>query len=99
MKVADILALASVPTASPPYPRGPNRFVQREHLAITHGSGIVIPALTGDRRVNFTAQMSLGDEPPIAGGRPAGARCARRNAFIADLTLPCGRVLHDHLAH
>jgi acetoacetate decarboxylase len=32
-------------------------------------SGVVIPAVFGDTRVNFTAQMYLDDEPPIAGGR------------------------------
>jgi len=32
-------------------------------------SGQVIPARFGEQRVNFTAQMYLDDEPPIAGGR------------------------------
>lgn len=32
-------------------------------------SGIVIPAKLGGEAVNFTAQMYLDDEPPIAGGR------------------------------
>jgi acetoacetate decarboxylase len=32
-------------------------------------SGIVIPALLDGEHVNFTAQMYLDDEPPIAGGR------------------------------
>jgi acetoacetate decarboxylase len=32
-------------------------------------SGIVIPAMLAGEAVNFTAQMYLDDEPPIAGGR------------------------------
>jgi acetoacetate decarboxylase len=32
-------------------------------------SGVVIPAMFEGRPVNFTAQMYLDDEPPIAGGR------------------------------
>jgi acetoacetate decarboxylase len=32
-------------------------------------SGVVIPAVFGSTPVNFTAQMYLDDEPPIAGGR------------------------------
>ncbi len=32
-------------------------------------SGLVIPARFDDKPVNFTAQMYLDDEPPIAGGR------------------------------
>jgi len=32
-------------------------------------SGVVIPALFNGENVNFTAQMYLDDEPPIAGGR------------------------------
>lgn len=32
-------------------------------------SGLVIPARFGEEHVNFTAQMYLDDEPPIAGGR------------------------------
>ena len=32
-------------------------------------SGVVIPALFEGKPVNFTAQMYLDDEPPIAGGR------------------------------
>lgn len=92
-----------------------------------NGSGVVIPALFEGKPVNFTAQMYLDDEPPIAGGREitdiqvhgAWSGPARRHLvphvnapvadlpvrgivgglrFIADLTLPCGRVLHDYLA-
>lgn len=109
MNASDILALPSMPMASPSYPRGPYRFIQREYLIITYESdpqairaalpeplqpdgsntvlyefirmpdsagfgnytesGIVIPALMGEQHVNFTAQMYLDDEPPIAGGR------------------------------
>jgi acetoacetate decarboxylase len=109
VNVKDILALPSMPLASPSYPHGPYRFVQREYLIITYRSdpeairaalpeplqpdgsdtvlyefirmpdsagfgdytesGIVIPALLGGEHVNFTAQMYLDAEPPIAGGR------------------------------
>lgn len=109
MKAADIRHLSSMPLASPSYPRGPYRFVDREYLIITYESdpeairaalpeplepdgtntvlyefirmpdsagfgdytesGVVIPALFHDEHVNFTAQMYLDDEPPIAGGR------------------------------
>lgn len=98
-----------MPMASPSYPRGPYRFVDREYLIISYESdpeaiktalpaplqpdgsntvmyefirmpdssgfgdytesGIVIPALLHGQHVNFTAQMYLDDEPPIAGGR------------------------------
>jgi acetoacetate decarboxylase len=109
MNLADVLDLPSMPAASPSYPRGPYRFVDREYLIITYESdpdairaalpepllpdgsnvvlyefirmpdcagfgdytesGIVIPALLDGEHVNFTAQMYLDDEPPIAGGR------------------------------
>lgn len=36
MKAADILRTASMPIASPTYPRGPYRFVGREYLIITY---------------------------------------------------------------
>ena len=104
-----ILASASMPLASPSYPRGPYRFINREYFIITYESdpeairaalpeplepdgsntvlyefirmpdssgfgdytesGIVIPAKFGDEHVNFTAQMYLDCDPPIAGGR------------------------------
>jgi acetoacetate decarboxylase len=106
---SEIIQLPAMPLASPSYPRGPYRFVDREYLIITYESepsairealpeplapdgsntvlyefirmpdsagfgdytesGIVIPALFRDEHVNFTAQMFLDDEPPIAGGR------------------------------
>jgi acetoacetate decarboxylase len=109
MNLADILALPSMPAASPSYPRGPYRFIDREYLIITYESdpeairaalpeplqpdgsntvlyefirmpdsagfgdytesGVVIPARLAGEHVNFTAQMYLDDEPPIAGGR------------------------------
>ncbi|MGA7325334.1 MAG: acetoacetate decarboxylase [Rhodomicrobium sp.] len=105
----DILKLASMPIASPSYPRGPYRFIDREYLIVTYESdpdairaalpepmlpdgsntvlyefirmpdsagfgdytesGVVIPAFLNGEHVNFTAQMYLDDEPPIAGGR------------------------------
>lgn len=98
-------------------------------------SGVVIPALFQGKPVNFTAQMYLDDQPPIAGGReiwgfpksswptsgcaapgpaPRGCISCRMSMrpvadlpvrrivgglhFIADLTLPYGRVIHDYLA-
>jgi len=109
MNIQDILQLPSMPAASPSYPRGPYRFIDREYLIISYRSdpdairealpeplepdgsdtvlyefirmpdsagfgsytesGVVIPALYRDEHVNFTAQMYLDDEPPIAGGR------------------------------
>jgi acetoacetate decarboxylase len=109
MDIDSILGLASMPMASPSYPKGPYRFIDREYLIISYESdpqairdalpeplepdesntvlyefirmpdsagfgdytesGIVIPALLGGEHVNFTAQMYLDDEPPIAGGR------------------------------
>jgi len=109
MNAQDILNLPSMPMASPSYPKGPYRFIDREYLIITYESdpeairaavpeplrpdgsntvlyefirmpdsagfgdytesGVVIPCMLGDEHVNFTAQMYLDDEPPIAGGR------------------------------
>jgi len=105
----EILASPSMPVASPAYPRGPYRFVDREYFIITYESdpeairealpeplepdgsntvlyefirmpdssgfgdytesGIVIPALYKGEHVNFTAQMYLDCDPPIAAGR------------------------------
>jgi acetoacetate decarboxylase len=104
-----ILASSSMPLASPSYPRGPYRFINREYFIITYESdpqairdalpeplepdgsntvlyefirmpdssgfgdytesGIVIPAKFRGESVNFTAQMYLDCDPPIAGGR------------------------------
>lgn len=109
MKAEDILKLSSMPIASPSYPHGPYRFIDREYLIVTYESdpdairsalpaplepdgsntvlyefirmpdsagfgdytesGIVIPAMLNGEHVNFTAQMYLDVEPPIAGGR------------------------------
>lgn len=109
MNTQEILQLPSMPAASPSYPRGPYRFIDREYLIITYQSdpeairralpeplepdgsntvqyefirmpdsagfgsytesGIVIPALFDGESVNFTAQMYLDDESPIAAGR------------------------------
>jgi acetoacetate decarboxylase len=109
MKASDVLNLPSMPLASPSYPRGPYRFIDREYLIVTYESdpdairealpeplepdgsncvayefirmpdsagfgdytesGQVIPAMFKGEPVNFTAQMYLDDEPPIAGGR------------------------------
>lgn len=105
----EILGLASMPAASPSYPRGPYRFVAREYFIVTYAtdpeairsalpeplqpdgsgtvlyefirmpdssgfgdyteSGIVIPCLLDGEPANFTAQMYLDCEPPIAAGR------------------------------
>ena len=109
MKREDILNQASMPIASPSYPRGPYRFIDREYFIVTYESdrdaireavpeplvpdgantvlyefirmpdssgfgdytesGIVIPCSYEGEHVNFTAQMYLDCEPPIAGGR------------------------------
>ena len=109
MRYDDVLKVPSMPIASPSYPRGPYRFIDREYLIVTYESdpdairdalpeplepdgsntvlyefikmpdsagfgdytesGVVIPALLDGEPVNFTAQMYLDDEPPIAGGR------------------------------
>jgi acetoacetate decarboxylase len=109
MNINEILNLPSMPAASPSYPRGPYRFVDREYFIITFEtdpaairaalpeplmpdgsntvlyefirmpdssgfgdyteSGIVIPCSYQGEPVNFTAQMYLDCEPPIAGGR------------------------------
>lgn len=109
MKTSEILKLPSMPAASPSYPGGPYRFINREYLIISYESdadairealpeplepdgsntvlyefirmpdsygfgdytesGIVIPCKYSTMPVNFTAQMYLDCEPPIAGGR------------------------------
>ncbi len=38
MKIADILAHPSMPIASPTYPRGPYRFINREYFIVTYES-------------------------------------------------------------
>jgi acetoacetate decarboxylase len=105
----DVLRQASMPIASPSYPRGPYRFIDRQYFIVSYRSdptairealpeplspdgsntvfyefirmpdssgfgdytesGIVIPCLYEGEPVNFTAQMYLDCEPPIAGGR------------------------------
>lgn len=109
MDIQNILKLSSMPMASPSYPRGPYRFVDRQYFIIVYESdpqaireavpeplvpdgsntvlyefismpdsagfgsytetGIVIPCLYNDEKVNFTSQMYLDCEPPISGGR------------------------------
>jgi acetoacetate decarboxylase len=109
MNAEQILNLPSMPAASPSYPRGPYRFIDREFMIVSYEtdrellreavpeplepnpdgqvmyewirmpdssgfgdyteSGIVIPCLFKGEPVNYTAQMYLDDEPPIAGGR------------------------------
>jgi acetoacetate decarboxylase len=109
MNIANIIKQPSMPIASPSYPRGPYRFLNREYFIISYESypsairnavpeplepdgsnsvlyefirmpdssgfgdytesGIVIPCLYRGEHVNFTAQMYLDCEPPIAGGR------------------------------
>lgn len=109
MEIASILGLPSMPAASPSYPLGPYRFINREYFIITYvsdadairaalpepcelapgnkvmyefirmpdsagfgdytESGVVIPCLYNGEPANFTAQMYLDNEPPIAGGR------------------------------
>ncbi len=109
MNKDNILKLPSMPAASPSYPQGPFRFINREYLIITYESdpeairtavpeplqpdgsntvlyefirmpdssgfgdytesGIVIPCKFGNEAVNYTAQMYLDCDPPIAAGR------------------------------
>jgi acetoacetate decarboxylase len=109
MQIKDILQLPSMPLASPSYPRGPYRFINREYFIVTYESdpeairaqlpeplqpdgsntvlyefinmpdssgygsytetGIVIPCTFKGEAVNFTSQMYLDCEPPIASGR------------------------------
>lgn len=104
-----ILDAAAMPPASPSYPRGPYRFVDREYFIVTYEtdpaairaalpepleaveeavvhyewirmpdsqgfgdyteSGLVIPCRFAGERCNFTLQMYLDDDPPIAAGR------------------------------
>ncbi|TLY52064.1 MAG: acetoacetate decarboxylase [Gammaproteobacteria bacterium] len=130
MNRQQILASASMPIASPTYPRGPYRFVNREYFIITYESdpqairdalpeplepdgsntvlyefirmpdsggfgdytesGIVIPAKFGDEHVNFTAQMYLDCDPPIAGGREIWG-------FPKKLATPRLGIAHDTL--
>jgi acetoacetate decarboxylase len=108
MKIASILNQSSMPIASPSYPRGPYRFINRECFIVAYESdpeairaaapgpldpdgshtvlyefirmpdssgfgdytesGTVIPCKYKGESVNFTAQMYLDCEPPIAGG-------------------------------
>jgi acetoacetate decarboxylase len=109
MNREQILKIPSMPAASPSYPAGPYRFINREYLIVSYQSdpeairaavpeplmpdgghtvlyefirmpdsagfgdytesGIVIPCTYKGMPVNFTAQMYLDCEPPIAGGR------------------------------
>ncbi len=60
-----------------PLQPAPGHLVQYEFIRMPDGSGfgdytesgIMIPCLLDGQEVNFTAQMYLDDEPPIAGGR------------------------------
>lgn len=105
----DLLSLPSMPAASPSYPHGPYRFIDREYFIVVyetdpealraavpepltpHGdslvyyewirmpdssgfgsyteSGTVIPCEYNGQACNFTSQMYLDCEPPIAAGR------------------------------
>lgn len=109
MIIQDVLKLTSMPMASPSYPKGPYRYIDREYFIVFYESdpelireavpeplvpdgsntvfyefismpdsagfgdysesGLVIPCLYNGEKVNFTAQMYLNCEPPIAGGR------------------------------
>ena len=109
MNKKDILSLPSMPAASPSYPRGPYRFVNREYFIVVYEtdrdalraavpeplaphkdnlvyyewirmpdssgfgdyteSGTVIPCEYQGQACNFTSQMYLDCEPPIAAGR------------------------------
>jgi acetoacetate decarboxylase len=109
MNREEILNTPSMPLASPSYPHGPYRFVNREYFIVVYESdpaairaavpeplepgpenlvyyewicmpdssgfgdytetGVVIPCEYEGKHINFTAQMYLDDEPPIAAGR------------------------------
>jgi len=130
MDKATILALPSMPAASPSYPKGPYRFINREYFIISYQSdpdavrqalpeplqptddyvvlyefirmpdssgfgdytesGIVIPAYFNGEPVNFTAQMYLDCDPPIAGGREIWG-------FPKKLGNPKLQIIHDTL--
>jgi len=125
-----ILALPSMPAASPSYPKGPYRFINREYFIVAYQSdpeavrealpepliptpdsvvmyefirmpdssgfgdytesGIVIPAQFNGEDVNFTAQMYLDCDPPIAGGREIWG-------FPKKLGNPKLQIIHDTL--
>jgi acetoacetate decarboxylase len=130
MKAQDILTLPSMPMASPSYPRGPYRFIDREYFIVSYEtdpealrnaipeplapdgsntvlyefirmpdssgfgdyteSGIVIPCAYKGEAVNFTAQMYLDCEPPIAGGREIWG-------FPKKHACPKLKIIHDTL--
>ena len=109
MNSETILRLPSMPAASPSYPHGPYRFVDRQYFIVIYESdpvairaavpeplepvkenlvyyewirmpdssgfgdytesGVVIPCTWKGMPCNFTAQMYLDDDPPIAAGR------------------------------
>lgn len=109
MKLDEIIQFSAMPAASPSYPRGPYRFIDREFFIVTYESdpelikeavpeplqpdgsntvlyefikmpdssgfgnycesGVVIPCIYNGEKVNYTAQMYLDCEPPIAAGR------------------------------
>lgn len=104
-----ILRLPSMPAASPSYPPGPYRFIDRQYFIVIYESdpaairdavpeplepakenlvyyewirmpdssgfgdytesGVVIPCSYKGAPCNFTAQMYLDDDPPVAAGR------------------------------
>jgi acetoacetate decarboxylase len=126
----EILASASMPIASPAYPRGPYRFIDREFFIVIYEtdpaairaalpeplepdgsntvmyefirmpdssgfgdyteSGVVIPAMFKGEHVNFTAQMYLDCDPPIAAGREIWG-------FPKKLANPTLGIVHDTL--
>jgi len=126
----DILKLSSMPIASPSYPKGPYRFIDREYFIIVYEScpdairqavpeplapdgsnrimyefismpdssgfgsytesGLVIPCTYNGEHVNFTAQMYLDCEPPIAAGREIWG-FPKKNAN------PSLKIIHDTL--
>lgn len=130
MKKEDILKLTSMPIASPSYPKGPYRFIDREFFIIVYESdpkmireavpeplepdgsntvmyefiampdssgfgsytetGLVIPCIYKGEHVNFTAQMYLDCEPPIAAGREIWG-------FPKKHANPSLKIIHDTL--
>ena len=43
MRLEEIFGLPSMPAAAPSHPRGPNRFIDRQHMAIVYESDHTLP--------------------------------------------------------
>lgn len=109
MKAETILTQASMPIASPSYPRGPYRFIDREYFIVAYQSdpeaireavpeplkpdpSRVKGAWSGPARLHLVPHVNapVADLPVV--------KVLEGTHFVADLTLPYGRVIHDYLA-